>query len=120
MKIFLYLISGFWLLAGTIFILFPLKSKALYAKLVKPVKPLFILPLLFGVGFLWAAPVSRFGGFIRILGGLSFLKGLFILAFPENTFKSVLNYFINRSNKCWRMYGVFMVLLGALVAWSLL
>jgi len=48
MKLFLCLISIFYLLAVTAFTLFPLKSKTLYITLVKPIKSLFILPLLFG------------------------------------------------------------------------
>jgi hypothetical protein len=58
MKTFLYLISIFWILMGTAFTLFPLKSKTLYANLVKPVKALFILPLIAGVLFLWSAPAA--------------------------------------------------------------
>jgi hypothetical protein len=118
MKTFLYFVSIFWIFVGIAFILFPLKSKTLYTSLIKPIKALFILPLLFGVLFLWAHPVSRLALFIKVLAILSLIKGLFILISSINVLSSTFNYFIGRSERCWRAYGVFMVLLGAVVGWS--
>ncbi|MFC1666349.1 hypothetical protein ACFL0P_00565 [Candidatus Omnitrophota bacterium] len=118
MKIFLLFISKFWILVGIAFLFFPKKSKTIYGNIVKPVKALFILPLLFGVGFLWAHPVSRLGGLIKVLGILSLIEGLFMLFSPVDVLKSILSYFIGRSEGFWRVYGVFVIVLGAVVGWS--
>ena len=143
MKTFLYLISVFWLTIGTFALLTPLKLKTFYSKLIKPVKPLFILPLLAAWLFFWAHPASSLQGFIKFLGILSLIKGLFILFFPVTLLKSTLNYFLGRSNRWWRhapylsvangtgvygacpvlnevRYGVFIILLGVVVIWSVL
>jgi len=120
MKIFLLSISIFWISLGIAFILFPLKLKTLYTHLVKPGKALFILPLLVGVLFLWAYPVSRLGAFIRVLGIISLIKGIFILVCPVNVIKSTFTYFLSRSEGIWRLYGVFMLVLGIVTRWSVL
>lgn len=120
MKAFLCLVSIFWILVGIAFILFPKKSKTLYTNLIKPVKTLFILPLLFGLLFFWAHPASRLEAFIKVLGIIALIKGLFILLCPRNVLISTFNYFLSRPERCWRAYGVFMVLLGVAVGWSLL
>ena len=120
MKAFLCLISIFWILVGIAFILSPKKSKTIYNNLIKPVKALFILPLSFGVLFLWASPVSRLEAFIRVLGIIALIKGISILVCPVNVLKSTLQYFLARSERCWRLYGVFMVLLGVVTWWSVL
>ncbi len=120
MKIFLLVISVFWLLAGLVFLIFPLKSKTFYTKLIKPTKPLFILPLLAGILFLWAHPASRLQLFIKLLGIISLIKALFILISPRNTLISTFNYFTSRPLIAWRVYGVFTVVLGVVVMFSIL
>ena len=119
MKPFLYIISVFWLVIGVLFLLFPQRSKTLYTKLVKPTKTLFLSPIIAGVLFLWAAPSSSLEGFIKLLGIISLLKGLFILISPMKVLSSTLNYFLGRSLAWWRVYGVFIVLLGEVVVWSI-
>ena len=123
MKLFLYLISILWLTAGTFFILFPKKTKIFYSKLaemVKLVKSTFILSLAAAWLFFWAHPASSLPTLIKIFGILSLIKGLFILLAPINMLKSTFNYFINRSETFWRVYGVFVTLLGVVVIWSIM
>src|SRR3989338_571949 len=120
MKAFLCFISIFWMFVGIVLILFPKRSKTLYANLIKPVKALFMLPLSFGLLFLWASPASRLEAFIKVLGIIALIKGIFILVCPVNGLKSTFNHFLGRSDTCWRLYGVFMVLLGGATGWSAL
>ncbi|MBU1853934.1 MAG: hypothetical protein KJ957_07820 [Candidatus Omnitrophica bacterium] len=120
MKPFLLFISIFWTAFGIRAILAPLKLKTLYTKLIKPAKGLFILPLIFGVLFLWVSPVSRLEAFIKVLGIISLIKGLFILVCPVNVLRSTFDYFIGGSERIWRVYGVFMLLLGIVTGWSIL
>ena len=119
MKIFLSIISIFWLAVGIAFLIFPLKSKNFYTKMVKPVKALFILPLIAGLLFLWSASASRFYIFIKLLGILSLVKALFIAVIPKNKLVSMFDYFINRSLITWRIYGIVMMILGLAVKWGI-
>ena len=50
-KLFLYLISIFWISIGLTALINPLKLKTLYINIVKPVKALFIIPLIADVLF---------------------------------------------------------------------
>jgi len=62
MKLFLLLISIFWLTIGITALLYPLKIKQFYSHIIKSIdpptlcgghsKPLFFLPLIFGILFL--------------------------------------------------------------------
>jgi len=118
MKIFLWAISIFWITIGITSILFPLKFKTLYTHLIKPIKGLFILPLSFGLIFLWASPASSLEGLIKVLGIIALIKGVFLLACPINVIKSTLNWWLNRPDLFYRLYGVFIMLLGVVVGWS--
>ena len=123
MKLFLHIISILWLTAGTFFLIFPKKTKTFYSKLaemVKLIKFTFILSLVAAWLFFWAAPASSLSTIIKIFGILSLIKGLFILLAPINMLKSTFNYLLSRSLRCWRLYGVFIILLGAVVGWSVL
>ncbi|MBU1061788.1 MAG: hypothetical protein KJ952_03600 [Candidatus Omnitrophica bacterium] len=120
MKPFLLFISIFWTAFGITSIIAPLKLKKLYTHLVKPAKGLFILPLTFGVLLLWASPASRFEAFIKVLGIIGLIKGLFILICPVNVLRSTFDWFLVRSERIWRVYGVIMLLLGIVTGWSVL
>ena len=120
MKLFLYLISIFWLLIGLTALITPLKLKTLYTNIVRPAKALFILPLIAGLLLLWAQGASRLVPFIMVLGIIALIKGLFILISPTDLLKSTFNYFLGRSVRWWRVYGVFIVLLGVVVGWSVM
>lgn len=118
MKPFLYLMSIFWIIMGALAVIAPSKLKTFYTKLIKPLKAFFILPLVIGALLLWAQPASQLSAFIMIIGVLAILKGMFILIFPTNLIRSWVNYFLNRSDRWWRGYGICLILLGAIVWWS--
>ena len=121
MKLFLQIISILWLTAGIFFLIFPKKTKTFYSKLadlVKLIKFTFILSLAAAWLFFWAHPASSLPTLIKIFGILSLIKGLFILLAPINTLKSTFNYLLSRSETFWRVYGVFVILLGVVVGWS--
>jgi len=120
MKIFLLSISIFWISLGTASILAPLKLKTLYTNLVKPVKPLFILPLIFGILFLWARPASSLKPLISVLAAISFLKAIFLLVCPYTLLKSFFNRILSLPLVFYRVEGVFIVGLGVVVGWSVL
>jgi len=119
MNVFLYIISIFWISIGIFAVTTPLKLKTLYAGLVKHVKALFILPIIVGVLLLWAMPASSLSGLIMIIGILAIIKGLFILILPINLTRASINYFLIRSDRWWRIYGIFIILMGLAVGWSI-
>lgn len=118
MKLFLLAISLFWLLIGITSLLYPLKIKEFYTHIIKPVKSLFILPLIAGLLFLWAAPASSLEPFIRVLAGISFLKAIFLLVCPYSLLRSMFNRFLALPLVFYRVEGVFIVGLGIIVGWS--
>ncbi|MBU1007172.1 MAG: hypothetical protein KKH08_06265, partial [Candidatus Omnitrophica bacterium] len=88
MKIFLLTISLFWLLIGITALLYPLKIKDFYSHIIKHSKPLFFLPLIFAILFLWASPASSLKPLIIVLAALSFLKAIFLLVCPYTLLKT--------------------------------
>ncbi|MBU3912082.1 MAG: hypothetical protein KKD90_05800 [Candidatus Omnitrophica bacterium] len=120
MKPFLLFMSFFWIFVGTAFILSPLKLKKLYTHLIKPAKALFIMPLLFGLIFLWASPASNLEGLIKVLGIIALTKGIFLLVCPINVIRSTFNWWLSLPNGFYRLLGVFAILLGVVVGWSVL
>jgi hypothetical protein len=120
MKIFLWIISALWLIAGTTAIIAPTGLKKIYSSLVKPVRWLSILPIGAGLLFLWSAPASSLGWLIRTLGILGLIKGLFFLFVPMSAFRATLNWWLNLSPIIYRIYGILILLLAGLVILSIL
>jgi len=130
MKTFLYLISIFWLLIGITALLYPLKLKELYTHIIKSIdpptlcgghsKPLFFLPLIFGLLFLWARPASSLKPLISVLAAISFLKAIFLLVCPYTLLKSFFNRILSLPLVFYRVEGVFIVGLGVVVIFSIL
>ena len=118
MKLFLLLISIFWLLIGILALLYPLKLKELYTHIIKHSKPLFFLPLVCGILFLWARPASSLKPLISVLAAISFLKATFLLVCPYTLLKTFFNRILSLPLVFYRVEGVFIVGLGIIVGWS--
>lgn len=120
MKIFLWIISVLWIIFGISALISPAGLKKFYTGLIKPVKRLSILPLTAGLLFFWAAPASSLGWFIRLLGVMGLIKGLFFLLCPISMLKATLNWWLNASSKTYRLYGILVLLMAGLVISSIL
>lgn len=120
MKIFLWIISAMWVVVGTAAIIAPAGLKKFYGRLVKPSKWLSVLALISGLLFLWAAPASSLGWFIRLLGVLALIKGAFLLLCPVSMLKATLNWWMGLPFKVYRVYGIFILLLAWVVISSIL
>ena len=107
MKLFLLVISIFWVSVGTTAALSPLKFKTFFTHLIKPAKWLFILPLLIGSMLLWSSPASSLEALIKVLAIIALIKGIFILACPINVIKAIFNFWLTRSDAFYRFYGAF-------------
>jgi len=119
MKIFLWIIAGLWMIVGIVGVVSPAGLKKFYG-VFKPVRWLAILPLIAGVLFLWAAPASSLNWFIRLLGIIGLIKGLFLLLCPTSMIKAVLDDWSNQSLRTYRLMGIFILLLAELVIFSIL
>ena len=121
MKIFLLLISIFWLTIGITALLYPLKIKDFYSHIIKHSKSLFFLPLVFGILFLWARPASSLKPLISVLAAISFLKAIFLLVCPYTLLKSFSNrILLSLPLVFYRVEGTLIVGLGIIVGWSIL
>lgn len=119
MKIFLWIISGIWMIAGIVGVISPAGLKRFY-NIFKPVRWVSIFPLIGGLLFLWAAPASSLSWFMRVLGIIGLIKGLFLLLCPVSIIKAVLNGWSNQSLRTYRLTGIFILLLAELVMLSIL
>ena len=118
MKLFLLAISIFWITIGLTAVISPSKLKKFYRPITKLAKKLFILPLLIGTGFLWSAPASTFDLLIKVLGVIALTKGIFLLLCPVNVLTPLFNWWLSRPDAFYRFFGIFIILLGIVVGWS--
>ena len=118
MKLFLLVISMFWITIGLIAVISPSNLKKFYGSITKLAKKLFILPLLIGTGFLWSASASNLDVLIRVLGIIALTKGIFLLLCPLNVLASLFNWWLSRPDTFYRFFGIFIILLGIVVGWS--
>lgn len=120
MKIFLWIVSALWIIVGIVAIISPAGLKKFYSGLLRPLKWLSILPILAGLLFLWSAPASSLGWFIRVLGILGLIKGLFFLLCPISMVRATLDWWLRLPPKVYRLYGILILLLAGLVISSIL
>ena len=120
MKLFLLAISIFWITIGLTAVISPSKLKKFYSPITKLAKKLFILPLLIGTAFLWSAPASTLHVFIKVLGFIALTKGIFLLLCPLNVLASIFNFWLSRPDVFYRFFGIFIILLGIIVGWSVI
>ena len=118
MKFFLLTISLFWILIGLTALLYPLKIKQFYSRILNLSKTLFFLPLIAGILFLWSTPASSLAPLIRILAVISFLKAILLLILPHDLLRAMFNRILSLPLVFYRVEGVFIVGLGIIVGWS--
>lgn len=119
MKIFLWIISGIWIIVGIVGVMLPAGLKRFYS-IFKPVRWISIFPLIGGLLLLWAAPASSLSWFMRVLGIIGLIKGLFLLLCPVSMVKATLDGWLNQSLRTYRLTGILILLLAELVILSIL
>ncbi len=117
MKLFLVLIGIFWVVLGTLSVFATdLVRKKFFNKLKNmDFKKWSILPIVIGILFLMAAPVSSARLFITVLGILAFLKGFYFLLVPQKKIKKVMDWWFNAKDNLLRIWGALALILGVLV-----
>ena len=121
MKLFLYLISLLWIGAGAGYILYTQKFREVYGNLIKGANEKLIagLAVLFGIIFIFGAPLTRHSGFIVFLGMIALAKGVFIFFDPKGYWQKIKNWLVDEaSDQTFRLFGIIALVLGtALFSW---
>ena len=123
MKWFLYAISLIWIAAGCCSILYTSETRNVMNRMIKEVdrKLISIVPLIAGILFLFAASASSVPWFIRLIGLMGILKGVFVLVAPSNLYDQVNNWYLKSlSDQAHRLWGIIALILGtSVMSWIL-
>ena len=123
MKWFLYAFSLIWISFGAGIIIYTHESKSMIKGLVTNLdrRILSVLPAIFGVFLIIAAPESRHSWFIRLIGILAVLKGGFIFWNPQNLYDKMVSWYLNSvSDQTFRFLGIITLILGTVIlSWIL-
>ncbi len=118
---FLYIISIAWIALGSCFILYTQETRAAAKELVTklPPKVLAIGTFVIGLLLIISASSSHHPAIIRIFGGLSMIKGVFIYLNPEKFFTKTSQWYLESiSDQAHRFGGIFIIILGtAVLSW---
>jgi uncharacterized protein YjeT (DUF2065 family) len=123
MEWFLYAISLFWIFVGCYIILYTHEARNVVKSIIKNMnhKILSILPLIFGILFLFSASSTCHPWFIRLIGFIGIAKGLFIFINPKGCYDKFSDWYLNSlSDQTHRFYGIIAIILGtAILSWIL-
>ena len=123
MKLFLYAISLIWIAAGCCMILYTSETRNVMNRMIKEIdrRIICIVPLIAGILFLFAASASSVPWFIRLIGLMGILKGVFVLVAPSNLYDQVNNWYLNSlSDQAHRLWGIIALILGtSVMSWIL-
>ena len=123
MKLFLYVISLVWIAIGSWAILYTIESRKVVKSIVKDTdrKILSVLPVIVGLLLLFSASASNNSWFIRLLGIMAVIKGVFIFLNPKNLYDEVISWYLNSvSDQTYRLFGIITIILGtAVLSWIL-
>jgi uncharacterized protein YjeT (DUF2065 family) len=121
MKWFLYAISVIWIAVGCCTILYTRQYRDVARKLVKNIdqKFLSVLPFIAGMLFLFSASASRHPWFIRLLGLIAIIKGVFIFVNPKDLYDKAADWVLDSlTDQTHRFYGIIAIILGtAILSW---
>ena len=123
MKWILYAVSLIWVSYGACAILYTSDTRNASQSLFKQIdhKLIAILPVAVGLLLILAASASRNAWFIRLIGFIGILKGVFFFANPHNLNDRVLDWFVDSiSDQGLRLHGIVALILGtAVLSWIL-
>lgn len=123
MKWILYTISLIWVTYGACAILYTNETKNASQSMFKGIdhKILAVLPAVAGLLLILAASASRNTWFIRLIGVMGVIKGVFFFTNPHNLNDRVLDWFFESiSDQGLRLHGIVALILGtAVLSWIL-
>lgn len=117
-RLFLYLISIFWIVMGVLLIFAPeLVKKKVCKKLLEKsdLKKLSALPLIFGVLLLMTSTYNAYRLLVILLGILAIVKGVAMIVATEKMQKMT-DWWLNKASKnILRVWGVVAIVIGSVV-----
>jgi uncharacterized protein YjeT (DUF2065 family) len=121
MKWILYAISILWIVFGSSAILYTASTRLTAKNILKSVdlKIIAAVPLIAGLLLLFAASAGHYPWFIRLVGFLAVIKGIFIGINPKKVMDEINRWYINTaSDQSYRFFGIIFIILGtALLSW---
>lgn len=117
MKYIVYLLGFLWIAAGAIAILYTEDYKAFFNGLLTRMNRmvLALIPAVFGLLLLIAAPSTGHSWFIGLIGILGILKGVLIYFNPVGLFEISKDWLNTLSDQGLRLVGIIALVLGTVV-----
>jgi uncharacterized protein YjeT (DUF2065 family) len=117
----LYVISILWIVFGSCAILYTASTRRSLNSVIQNLnlKIIAALPLITGLLLLVSASASHYPWFVRLIGLLIIVKGIFIGLNPSKMMDAVTQWFLHKAtDQSYRFYGILFVILGtALLSW---
>lgn len=117
MKYIIYLLGFLWIAAGAIVILYTEEYKSIIKGLMDKTdkKWLALIPSVFGLLLLIAAPSTNYGWFIGLIGILGIVKGVLIYFNPAGLYDLSRNWLETLTDQGYRLIGIIALVLGTVV-----
>ncbi len=118
MRWFLFLMAGFWVIAGIFLLVAPAKAREISNKLVKNLKAMSFIPLIVGVLLAYSASSSKLPWFVITIGLLALVKGTFFTFVSEKKAKPFVGWWLKASLGIYRLWGLVVLALGIFFFWQ--
>lgn len=117
MKYVVYLLGFLWIAAGAIAILYTDDYKAFFKGLLARLDRMYLalIPAVFGLLLLFAAPSIGHSWFIGVIGVMGIVKGVLIYFNPGGIFEISKNWMDRLSDQGFRLVGIIALVLGTVV-----
>ncbi len=114
-KFFLFVVSLIFIVEGIVFILSPKKLIKVANKMLSAKEPrlLGLLPLFFGIFFLFAAGFSKAAPLIVLLGLAGIAKAVYLFLTPVAKIRA--SRWLNLSDNNYRAWGIIVLIVGVFV-----
>ena len=115
-KVFLYVLSVMWIVAGTLMIFAPeMLRKKVFVKIKDmPIKKMGIIPLILGIFIIISAQFNRHTFFVVILGVIGLAKGIVSIAATDKAMKWF-DKWVNAGMNAYRIMGIIAIIIGSIV-----
>ena len=113
----LYVVSLIWIAFGSFMILYTNESRNAMKRFYEDVnhKVLAVLPFIAGILLLAAASTVHHSWFIRLIGIMGLLKGVFIFLSPGKTYDELMRWYLELSDQSLRFHGIMGIILGTVI-----
>lgn len=117
MKFIIYILGFLWIAAGAVAILYTNDFKGIIKGMTEKMdkKWLALIPSVFGLLLLVAAPSTNYGWFVGLIGILGIVKGVLIYFNPAGLFDLSKTWLDTLTDQGYRLIGIIALILGTVV-----